>query len=104
MANLEYVHTYIDDCLIITEGSWHDHLQKLDEVLCHLQDAGLKVNATKSFFGRPGVEYLGYWVTHDGIQPLPKNVNAIHVIDPPKTKKELRRIIGMCNFYRDMWQ
>jgi hypothetical protein len=104
MADLEYVRTYIDDCLIITKGSWHDHLQKLEEVLRRLQDAGLKVNATKSFFGRPEVEYLGYWVTRDGIQPLPKKVDAIQAIAPPKTKKELRRFIGMCNFYRDMWQ
>jgi hypothetical protein len=67
MANLEYVRTYIDDCLIITKGSWHDHLQKLEEVFRRLQDAGLKVNATKSFFGRLEEEYLGYWVTRDGM-------------------------------------
>jgi hypothetical protein len=89
LADLEYVRTYIDDCLIITKGSWQDHLQKLEEVLRRLQDAGLKVNATKSFFGRPEVEYLGYWVTRDGIQPLPKKVEAIQAIAPPKTKKEL---------------
>jgi hypothetical protein len=103
MADLEYVCTYIDDCLILTKGSWQDHLQKLDEVFRRLQNAGLKVNATKSF-GHPEVEYLGYWVTRDGIQPLPKKVDAIQAIAPPKTKKELRRLIGMCNFYRDMWQ
>jgi hypothetical protein len=101
MADLEYVCTYIDDCLIITKGKWHDRLQKLDEVLRHLQDAGLNVNATKSFLGCPEVEYLGYWVTRDGLQPLPKKVDAIQAIAPPKTKKELRWFIGMCNFYRE---
>ena len=57
----------------------------------------------KSFFGRPELEYLGYWVTREGVQPVPKKVEAIHNIAPPKNKKELRGFIGMVNYYRDMW-
>ena len=63
MGDLEFVRSYIDDCLVLTSGSWEDHLKKLDEVLTRLQNAGLKVNATKSFFGRSELEYLRYWIT-----------------------------------------
>ena len=87
MADLEFVRAYLDDCLIITKSDWNDHLHKLDIVLQRLSDAGLKVNATKSFFGQPELEYLGYWITRDGIQPLPKKVEAIqklHHLSPRK--------------------
>ena len=103
MGDLEFVRSYIDDCLVLTSGSWEDHLKKLDEVLTRLQKAGLKVNATKSFFGRSELEYLGYWITRDGIQPLPKKVAALQNIAAPRTRKELRSFIGMVNYYRDMW-
>ena len=45
--------------MAITKGSFDDHLEKLDEVLARLREAGLKVNAKKSFFARAELEYLG---------------------------------------------
>eukprot|EP00957_Ditylum_brightwellii_P055388 4197799-Ditylum_brightwellii.AAC.1 len=36
--------------------------------------------------------------------PLPNKVSAIHEIEPPMTKKQLRRFIGLINFYRYMWK
>ena len=103
MTGLEFVRTYIDDVLCLTTGSWQDHLAQLDEVLKRVQQAGLKVNARKSFFGRDSLEYLGYWITRDGIQPLPKKVDAIKNIATPQNAKQLRSFIGMVNYYRDMW-
>jgi transposase InsO family protein len=103
MGDLEYVRAYIDDILCLTSGDFEDHLDKLDEVLQRLKDAGLKVNAKKSFFGRTELEYLGYWITRDGIQPLPKKVDAMKNIAPPKTKRQLRSFIGLINYYRDAW-
>jgi hypothetical protein len=54
----------------------------------------------KSFFARSELKYLGYWVTREGIQPISKKVDAMLQIAPPKNKKELRRFIGMINYYR----
>lgn len=103
MEDFEFVRAYIDDLLILTKTDWHDHLVCLDKVLNRLQQAGLKVNANKSFFGRDQLEYLGYWISRHGVQPLPQKVAAIHNLKPPKTKKQLRSFIGMINYYRDMW-
>ena len=102
-GDLEYIRTYLDDLLCLTKEDWDDHLEKVEEILKRLQKAGLKVNAKKSFFGRSKLEYLGYIVTRDSIQPTPKKVAAINAIQIPKTRKELRRFIGMINYYRDMW-
>ncbi len=48
MESLEYVKAYIDDLLCISRESFDDHLDKLEEVLKQLREAGLKVNADKS--------------------------------------------------------
>ena len=103
MGDLEFVRTYIDDLLVTTMSTWEDHLECLEMVFQRLTDAGLKVNAKKSFFGRPELEYLGYWISRNGIQPIAKKVEAIQNIATPKTKRELRRFIGIVNYYRDMW-
>jgi hypothetical protein len=50
MTSLKYVWVYIDDLLVITKGSLGEYLVKLEAVFIRLQDAGLKVNAAKSFF------------------------------------------------------
>ena len=47
--DLEYARAYIDDLLIISNSTFQDHLDKLETVLKRLNDAGLKVNASKSF-------------------------------------------------------
>ncbi len=47
MEDLEYVQAYLDDLLCITKSSLDDYLKKLEEVLRHLCNAGLKVNSRK---------------------------------------------------------
>ncbi len=74
MATLEYIRACIDDLLVITKSSHDDHLDKLEQDFMQLHDAGLKVNAAKSFFCAQGTEYLGYILTRGGIKPLPKKV------------------------------
>jgi hypothetical protein len=47
MESLEFVKVYLDDLLCISKLSLEDHLEKLEEVLRQLRDAGLKVNVAK---------------------------------------------------------
>ncbi|MGH7974221.1 MAG: reverse transcriptase/ribonuclease H family protein, partial [bacterium] len=104
MIGLEFVRTYLDDLLVITKASFEDHLLKLRLVLQRLSDAGLRVNVSKSNFCQTEIEYLGFLITQQGIQPLPNKVEAIKKIARPKNRKELRRFIGLVNYYRDMWR
>ena len=104
MADLEHVRAYLDDLLVLTNESWEDHLGKLNEVLARLGDAGLKVNAKKSFFGREQLEHLGHMIARDGIKPVPKKVDAIPQLKEPNTKKQPHSFAGMVNYYRDMWK
>lgn len=103
MQDLDYIRVYIDDILVLTSGEFSTHMEQLDEVLSRLSMAGLKVNANKSFFGKHELEYLGYWITREGIKPVTKKVEAIQKLAEPTNRKELRSFIGLVNYYRDMW-
>ena len=52
MEGLQVARAYIDDLLILSTGSFSNHLKHLDEVLTRLSASGLKINASKSFFAR----------------------------------------------------
>ncbi len=69
MISLEFVQAYMDDLLIIKRGILDEHLQKMETVLTRLHDTGLKVNKAKSLFCAHKIEYLGYIMTRDGINP-----------------------------------
>ncbi len=78
-------------------------LQKLEEVLRQLCNAGLKVNAAKLTFCALEIEYLGYVLTRDGIKHQSNKVQAILTIKPPTGVKEIRHFLGMVQYYRDLW-
>jgi len=103
MADLESVRAYTDDLIILTKDTWENHLQQLKIVFTRLKGTTLKIHAKKSFFGRTALEYLGYWITRDRIQPLSKKLQAILNMKSPTTRKKLTSFIGMINYYRDMW-
>jgi hypothetical protein len=90
VQDMEYVKTYLDDLLIITNSSFKYHLLNLEIVLARLSTAGMKVNISKSKFFAEQIEYLGYWITRQGIQPMSNKVEAILNIKVPKTRKEDR--------------
>jgi hypothetical protein len=53
-----------------------------------LRDAGLKVNKAKSFFCTKEMEYLGYILSRGELEPQPKKVQTILVLNPPSNVKE----------------
>ena len=75
--SLEYVRAYIDDLLIISNGNFEDHLNKVKIVSKKFKAAGFKINADKSFFASDNLEYLGFKITIQGIMPLPDEIKAI---------------------------
>jgi hypothetical protein len=101
MEDLKYVQAYLDNLLCISKSSLEDHLKKLEEVLRHLCNMGLKVNAEK--FCTLEIEYLGYILTRDGNYPQSNKVQAILAIQSPTNVKELRHFLGMVQYYHDLW-
>jgi len=104
MADLAFVCCYLDDCLTITKGDYDDHLSKLEQVLERISQAGLCINLPRSNFATQELEYLGYHLSPTGFRPLAKKVEAILRLKRPKTTTDLRRFLGIVQYYRDMWK
>ena len=47
LANTNSVFVYIDDILIVTKGTKHDHINKVREVMKKLDEANLQLKAEK---------------------------------------------------------
>ena len=48
------------------------------------------------------IDILGYIITPSGVKPNPKKIQAIKVLERPKIVTEVRRLIGMVQYYRDL--
>jgi transposase InsO family protein len=103
-ADMPNVRVYMDDILIFTNGSYEDHLQQVRKTLKRLQSKNMAVNSEKSYWAVKEVDYLGFRLTPNGILPQARKVKAIRSLDCPKNKKQLRKFIGMVNYYRYMWK
>jgi hypothetical protein len=104
VQDMEYVKIYLDDLLILTNSIFKDHLLKLEMVLARISTAGMRVNISKSKLFAEQIEYLGYWITRQDIQPIRNKNEAILNIKAPKQEKknQICKFIGIINYYRDM--
>jgi hypothetical protein len=87
MQHLSFLRTYLDYLLIISCSTVVDYLEKLECVLKILSDKGLRVIADNSTFCETEIEYLGYWISRSGKQPITKKVEAIINMVRPTTRK-----------------
>ena len=44
------------------------------------------------------MEYLCFWVTHNGMKPMDKKIQATQNMKPPTPRKEERQFIGVVNY------
>lgn len=99
LANLDYAFAYLDD-ICIASKSREEHDKHLKVVLDRLRDHGLVINADKCEFYMTIVEFLGHKLDKSGITPLESKVELIKDFPRPSTSKQLRRFLGMLNFYK----
>jgi hypothetical protein len=63
----------------------------------------MQVNPEKCKWFQSAVTYLGFLITREGIKPQPKKIQGILNMQCPTTQKAVRHIMGMDNFYRDLF-
>ena len=100
LAGLHNVATYFDDILVHTR-TWAEHVQVLDEVLRRLSAAGLTLKPSKCELGARTVDFLGHRISGGEVRLAGDNAEKIEKAERPRTKKEVRSFLGLCNFYRD---
>ena len=102
LGHLDELEIYLDDIGAFS-NDWNTHLELLDKVLTVLQDKGFSINPLKCEWGIQEPEFLGHWLTPQGVKPLRKKIDAILRMQAPTNVKELRSFLGMVTYYRDMW-
>lgn len=99
LTGLDFCFCYLDDILIASSDE-KEHVQHLRAVFSCLKQYGLTINLSKCLFGLEEIPFLGFLVSKQGIKPLTNKVQAIIDYKKPQTIQDLRRFLGIINFYR----
>ena len=85
---------YIDDMVVKSKAEF-EHVNDLGDIFEILKRHKLRLNASKCSFGVGSGKFLGYMVTHRGIEVNPDQIKAINDLQPPRNPKEVQKMTGM---------
>ena len=71
------------------------HVGDLTNIFEILRKHKLRLNVSKCSFGVGSGKFLGYVVTHRGIEVKPDQIKAINNLQPPRNPKEVQKLTGM---------
>ncbi|GBG69803.1 hypothetical protein CBR_g4632 [Chara braunii] len=94
-----FVLVYLDDILVYSR-TLEDHLGHLRRVLETLRRAKYKANRDKCQFVRQELEYLGHFVTPEGISPLSDKIQAVQEWPEPPNVTDVRSFLGLTGYYQ----
>ena len=77
------IEIYIDD-MVVKSKVESDHVHDLENIFDILRKYKLRLNASKCSFGVESGKFLGYMVTHRGIEVNPDQIKAINNLQPPQ--------------------
>ena len=72
-----------------------EHVGDLGDIFEILRKHKLRLNASKCSFSVGSSKFLGYMVTHRGIEVNPDQVKAINSLQLPRNSKEIQKLTGM---------
>ena len=88
------IEVYIDD-MVVKSKIVSEHIGDLTNIFKILRGHKLHLNASKCSFGVGSSKFLGYMVTHRGIEVNPDQVKAINNLQFPRNPKEFQKLTGM---------
>ena len=98
LSGVTFTFGYLDDILIFSPDM-ESHLEYLRLLFERLRSADLKLKEVKCHFLKKHIQSLGHIVSGEGITPLPKKLDSIQKMLPPKTPKEVKRFLGLIGYY-----
>lgn len=93
------VSIYLDDILVISETLEH-HLRILKQVFRLLVRNRMNLRLDKCKFLYTKIDYLGYTITKDGIQPTNDGIKAIQAFPVPRNVHEVQSFLGLSSYFR----
>ena len=76
------VEVYVDDMLVKSLDK-EEHLEDLQETFDTLRRFSMKLNPSKCVFGVSSGKFLGFMVSHRGIEANPEKIKMILNMKPP---------------------
>ena len=100
LKDFDFCFAYTDDILIFRRSpqKYDQHLRIL---FTQLQNYGILFNPS-TYFRVPEISFQGYKISSMGSQSLQERVTDLQAYPTPKTISQLRRFLGMLNFYRHL--
>ena len=83
------IEIYIDD-MVVKSKATSEHVNDLGDIFDILRRHELRLNASKYSFSVGSGKFLGYMVTHRGIEVNPDQIKAINNLQPPRNPKEVQ--------------
>ena len=100
---LEPIHdfskAFIDD-IAVHSDTWLSHLEHIDTTLQTISDSGITLKIAKCTFAQPRIKYLGHVIGGGTHSPDPEKLQAVADLIFPKTKRQMRSLIGLISYYR----
>ena len=92
------IEVYIDD-MVVKSKVVFVYVGDLRSIFEILRKHKLRLNTFKYSFGVGSRKFLGYMVTHRGIEVNPDQIKAINNLQPPQNPKEVQKLTGMIPVY-----
>ena len=99
VGHLPFVWFYLDDIIIFSDNA-EDHAKHVDVVLTIMDENKLTISTKKCVFGVPKIEFVGHWISADGISMMRDKLEAITNWPVPQNLTQLRWWMGILYFYR----
>jgi len=99
LFGLNFCFVYLDDVLVASK-SYEEHMDHLKIIFQKFSENSLVINSDKCVFAKSEIKFLGHRVSEQGILPDQERVQVIRNFERPNTVKQLKRFLGMINFYR----
>jgi hypothetical protein len=93
LSDIEDADVYIDDVGAFFDN-WDHHVNLLATILRQLHEKCFTINPLKCEWAIKETNWLGYWLTPQGLKPWKKKIGAILHMDCPGNATELGMFIG----------
>ncbi|XP_031328049.1 uncharacterized protein K02A2.6-like [Photinus pyralis] len=98
LAGIPGCFPYYDD-ILVAAGNDQELLERITEILRRFSEDGLKLKRSKCVFRTKGIEFLGFYISEEGVRPIADKVRNIKHAPTPTCKRELQSFLGLLNFY-----
>lgn len=93
------VDVFVDD-IVVYSRTEEEHIALIDWVLKRLKAEGYFAHPRKCLFLQSEVNFLGHVVSRNGLSVQQHKVKDIHDWPTPQSVTDVRRFLGLANFYR----